>query len=213
MGGAWTNKGAITATNGTNIYVGDNLDFWDDNGSFYGYDYFGTNDAWVNNGTITTNSANVYLGGWLSYNPGADNLATLDLSENTVYLIGTLDNTLADNPSSGGVLTLTPGVTSSTGSWYLDGGRIYEGTIDATAASLIATATEFQYVDDQVGEVLGGGGALYGGRHSGHVGRSRERDHRGRADTRQRPERFWHRRQARSRRQSLPGGGRWSACR
>jgi PKD domain/MBG domain len=159
IGGAWTNKGTIAAADGTNIYLGDNWDFWD---GFFGYDYFGTNDAWVNNGTITTNSANVYLGGWLSYNPGTDNLATLDLSENTVYLIGTLDNSPADNPSSGGVLTLTPGVTSSTGSWYLDGGRIYEGTIDATAASLIATATEFQYVDDEVGEVLDGGGTLYG---------------------------------------------------
>ena len=116
----------------------------------------------MNSGTITTNGANVYLGGWLSYNPGADNLATLDLSENTVYLIGTLDNTPADNPSSGGVLTLTPGVTSSTGSWYLAGGRIYEGTIDATAAPLVATASEYQYVDYNEGYVGVGGGTLYG---------------------------------------------------
>ncbi len=164
LGGAWTNKGLITAADGTNIYLGDNWDFWDynNNGYFYGYDYFGTNDVWVNNGTITTNSANVYLGGWLSYNLSADNLATLNLSENTVYLIGTLDNAPADNPSSGGVLTLTPGVTSNTGSWYLAGGRIYEGTIDVTAAALIATPYDDQYVDYNEGYVSVGGGTLYG---------------------------------------------------
>ncbi len=162
LGGAWTNNGTVTAANGTNIDLGDNWDLWEYVGSFYGYDYFGTNDVWVNNGTIITNSANVYLGGWLSYNPSADNLATLNLSENIVSLIGTLDNSPADNPSNGGVLTLTPGVTSSTGSWYLAGGRIYEGTIDAIAAPLVATAYQYQYVDYNEGYVGIGGGTLYG---------------------------------------------------
>ena len=161
MGAAWTSKGAVIAANGTSIYLGDNWDSWQFASSTYGYDWFGTNDAWVNNSTITTNNANVFLGGWTSLDPSAKNLATLDLDQNTVFLIGTLDNSPADNPATGGVLTLTPGVTSSTGSWYLDGGRIDKGTIDAPAASLIATAGGIQYGAYQ-DEVDVGGGVLYG---------------------------------------------------
>jgi hypothetical protein len=59
------------------------------------------------------------------------------------------------------VLTLTPGVTSSTGSWYFDGGRIYGGMVDATAASLIDTEGGYEYVGSQ--DYVGvGGGVLYG---------------------------------------------------
>ena len=46
----------------------------------------------MNYGTITTSDADVFLGGWLSMDPSADNIATLDLSQNTVYLNGTLDD-------------------------------------------------------------------------------------------------------------------------
>jgi hypothetical protein len=101
----------------------------------------------VNHGAITTSITNLYLGGWLNADPSVSNVATVNLSSDTVYLIGTLDNSPADNPATGGVLTLAPGVTSSTGSWYLTssfgccgGGSIYQGTLDTTAgAALIAT--------------------------------------------------------------------------
>ena len=158
MGGAWTNQGAVQAASGTILGLGDNWDDWDG----YGYDYFASNDAWVNNGTITTGSASVYLGGWLSLDPSAHNLATLALGQDAaVDLIGTLDNRPADNPFTGGVLTLTPGVTSSTGSWYFDGGRIYGGMVNATAASLIDTEGGYEYVGSQ--DYVGvGGGVLYG---------------------------------------------------
>ena len=70
MGGAWTNEVAVTAANGTTLDLGDNWDDWGfptAGGLYaYGYHYLGINDVWVNNGTITTESANVYLGGWLS---------------------------------------------------------------------------------------------------------------------------------------------------
>ena len=62
-----------------------------------------TSDAWVNNGTISTNNSFVNLGGWLNYDPSVNNLATLNLSTDTVFLTGTLDNTPADNPADGGV--------------------------------------------------------------------------------------------------------------
>ena len=117
MGAAWTNEGADHRRQRHVPFI------WGQLGLLalprllqltpYGYDYFGANNAWLNSGTITTTGANVYLGGWLSYNPAADNLATLDLSQDTVYLIGTLDNSPADDPSTDGVLTLAPGITST----------------------------------------------------------------------------------------------------
>ena len=86
-------------------------------------------DAWVNNGTIVSNNCVVDLGGWLTYDPSVNNLATLNLSSDAVYLSGTVNNT-------GRTLTFSPNVTSSTGSWILDGGRIDGGTI---AGSLLSS--------------------------------------------------------------------------
>ena len=54
------------------------------------------------------------------------------MGADTVYLIGTLDNSLQ-------TLTLTPGVTSATGTWIVSGGQIDGGTVDATAAPLVVS--------------------------------------------------------------------------
>ena len=82
--------------------------------------------------------ADVYLGGWLSYDSSVKNLATLDLSTDTVSLSGTLDNTPADNPNTTqGTLTLSPGATSSNGSWNLSGGRIDGGTLVTTGGAAL----------------------------------------------------------------------------
>ena len=112
--GSWVNNGTITSHFGK-LILGDQLAAGVD-------DSVAASDAWVNNGTISTENTAVELGGWLSYDPSANNLATLDLSTDSVYLIGTLDNT-------GGALAFGPGVTSGTGSWDLYGGRIDGGTI------------------------------------------------------------------------------------
>ena len=131
LGGYWTNSatGTITAGSNTDLYLGDqwNTDPTEDPAGY-------SSDAWVNNGSIATTDTTVYVGGWLT-NATANNLASLNLSTDTVNLIGTLDN-------SGGVLALTAGVTSSSGSWNLLGGSIYQGTITtAGSAGLVATNT------------------------------------------------------------------------
>ena len=132
LGMNWTNKGTIEADGGTSLYLGDT---WNTSPAEEptGYDY----DVWINEGTITTNfitaapPTSLYLGGWLTYTP--NNLGSLtNLSSDTVSLVGTLDNT-------GHTLTLTP---ATTGSLYLDGGRILQGAVLSTGVhTLIATYT------------------------------------------------------------------------
>ncbi len=171
LGGGWANYGTITAdgnvveagtgslSNFTRIVLGDDLnsspyDVNSDNGAFVDNGTI-TSDAWVNYGTITTNNANVYLGGWLSMDPGAHNVATLDLSQNVVFLNGTLDDSPADNPDTGGVLDLAPGVTSSTGTWNLNGGRIYEGTITTSGGAVLNAVGFTSPFDDANGNMSG----------------------------------------------------------
>ncbi|HEY2787000.1 MAG TPA: Ig-like domain repeat protein [Fimbriiglobus sp.] len=114
LAGSWVNMGSITLGDSV-LILGDNLNVGSEDSS-------ASSHAWINNGTISTNNTSVALGGWLSYDPSAKNLATLDLSTDSVYLSGILDN--ADR-----TLAFSPGVTSSTGSWYLNGGRINGGTL------------------------------------------------------------------------------------
>ncbi len=85
----------------------------------------------MNHGTITAESATVWLGGWLTDTP--DNLGSLALGSDTVELTGTLDNRQQ-------TLALEPGETSSTGSWYLNGGRIDGGTITTTGGGALAAS-------------------------------------------------------------------------
>ncbi len=150
LAGKWVNNGTITNVpvitgisnqpfaGGGGFVLGD---LWEASQADSG----ASSDAWVNNGTITIQNADVSLGGWLSLDPSASNLSTLDLSTDTVSLYGTLDNTPADNPSTQGTLTLSPGVTSSSGSWNLFGGRIDGGTLvttgDAALTEINSTGT------------------------------------------------------------------------
>ncbi|HLN26979.1 MAG TPA: hypothetical protein VK395_04500 [Gemmataceae bacterium] len=134
LAGKWVNNGTITADD-SNIVLGD---FW----SAGLADPNASQDAWVNKGTISTKNSVVELGGWLTYDPSVKNLASLDLSTAIdVALIGTLDNTAADNPATPSVLTLSPGVTSSSGNWSLLAGRIDQGSLAATGgAALVSTS-------------------------------------------------------------------------
>jgi hypothetical protein len=123
--GSWTNNGTITAGTGSTLLLGS---YW----SAYRNDPTAQAGAWVNNGTITVNDATVELGGWLTWT--GTNLNSLNLSTDDVELLGTLDNV-------GRTLTLTPGLTSRSGSWALAGGRIDGGTIATVgSAALIASA-------------------------------------------------------------------------
>jgi hypothetical protein len=123
--GSWINNGTIAADTGSTLLLGS---YW----SAYLNDPTAKLGAWVNNGTITVEHATVELGGWLTWT--STNLNSLNLSTDNVELLGTLDN--ADQ-----TLTLSPGQTSSSGSWTLAGGRIDGGTIATVgSAALIASA-------------------------------------------------------------------------
>jgi hypothetical protein len=126
LGGAFTNTGTITADAGTSVILGD---IWNTSPA---ENANAVNDTWVNKGTITVANANVSLGSWLTY--GATNFQSVALGTDTVSLVGTLDNT-------GQTLALRPGTASSSGSWSLAGGRVFQGTLDATAANLLATSS------------------------------------------------------------------------
>jgi hypothetical protein len=143
LGGNWTNNGTITAGSGSTLILGD---YWTASANDSG----AAGDAWINNGTITTNQATVALGSWLTYT--RTNLNSLNLSTDTVDLIGALDN-------SRRTLALVPGQTSSTGSWTLSGGRIDGGTITATGgAALVANSPVFWPVVEvnSTGNILDG---------------------------------------------------------
>ena len=128
LGGPWTNNGSITAGSGARLNLGDD---WVAPGAV---DPNPTGDAWVNNGTISTDTTNVILGGNLSWSPTNLDLAALGLGKDTVSIMGTLDN-------SNHTLVLAPGITSVTGNWTIGPGHIDGGTIDETAATLIDEGT------------------------------------------------------------------------
>jgi len=151
LAGKWVNNGTIT-----NVPMVNGKPFGDGGGAVYLGDTWDArqgdasagSDAWVNNGTITTQKAAVYLGGWLTYDSSVKNLATLDLSTATVSLIGTLDNAPADNPNgTQGNLTLTPGTTSSSGAWNLSGGRIDGGTLTTSGDAVLTAANSSGALD------------------------------------------------------------------
>ena len=193
---SWTNSGVITVSNGGTVDLDNN---WSNSGTIAVDDVstigLGSTIAvdpttsaaagyvWSNTGTIDiANGATVYLGGILTTDEFDNNLASLgvsvNLTEDTVYLSGTLDNSAADNPVSAGTLTLD----SSTGPLNLGGGEIYEGTVATNGSDdLVATTyggtlddvtlngtfdmTEGEYVDATVvgGLVLNGTIELGGG--------------------------------------------------
>jgi hypothetical protein len=149
----WTNNGTITAAAGTtlNLYGG-----WTNNGTITVQSTtvglgspININPTaatavpyvWTNRGTLTiADGATVNLGGIITTDEYDDSFAAagvaVHLPMDTVNLTGSMDNSAADNPVSGGVLALGP----STGPLYLAGGRIHQGMITTSGAhDLVAT--------------------------------------------------------------------------
>jgi len=144
--GTWTNNGTITA-NGVYLSL---WDTWTNNGTITVYNYSygpswvdlgnvspalsGPSDIWKNPGVLSIAAgANLNLGDYFTtdeFESGfQDRGVHLDLAQYTVYLSGTMDNSPADNPITGGILRLD----ASTGPLYFYGGQIDGGTITGTA--------------------------------------------------------------------------------
>ena len=139
MEGNWTNNGTITAQAGSTLILGD---YWNAAASDPG----ARSDAWVNRGSLLASNATVELGGWLTDTPS--NLDSLSLGTDTVELIGTLDN-------RNQTLALVPGITSSSGSWILNGGRIDGGTIATTGGAALVAAGNAYYTPPANGTLDG----------------------------------------------------------
>ncbi len=121
VGGAWTNNGTITAT-GSSLGLGGT---WTNNGTItadaastvtlgdYAGNVSGPSYTWKNNGVLSISAATALnLGDYFTtdeYESGfQDRGVHLNLSQYTVSLIGTIDNNPADNPITGGTLSLAP---------------------------------------------------------------------------------------------------------
>ncbi len=122
LGGQWTNDGTITVNAVDSLTLGDNSPDV-------------PSDTWKNTGVVSITAApgaSLWLGGYITtdeFESGSwSSGLNLDLSQFTEYLTGTMDNSPADNPITGGILTLN----ASTGPLYLQG-QIDGGTITGTA--------------------------------------------------------------------------------
>ncbi len=156
LGQPWSNNadGTITATQGSTLNL---YDQWTNQGhitvdatstvSLGNYSYYvaygvvsGPSYIWKNSGTLAVSpGATINLGDYFTtdeFESGFQTLGVhLQLSQYTVNLIGTIDNSPADNPTTAGTLTLG----ASTGPLYVSGGEIDAGTITGTAP-LVATS-------------------------------------------------------------------------
>jgi hypothetical protein len=98
---------------------------------------------WTNSGTLSiAPGATVNLGDYFTTDELENHFqqlgVNLDLDNHTVNLIGTIDNSAADNPITGGTLALN----HSTGPLYLSGGVIDQGTITTRGSDdLVATGS------------------------------------------------------------------------
>ena len=69
---------------------------------------------------------------------------SVNYANDYLYLDGSLDNSVADNPVSGGVLNLD----ASTGPLYLQGGTIYQGTVNTSGSDdLVGTSYSANWLD------------------------------------------------------------------
>ncbi len=103
--GNWTNNGSISADSSSTISLGSAIAIDPTSTAAAAY-------AWTNHGTITIAAgATVCLGGVFTTDEFAGSFAdrgvTSNLAANTVCLIGTIDNSAADNPSTQGTLALS----------------------------------------------------------------------------------------------------------
>ncbi len=129
----WTNDGMIRVDASSTVSLGSPANYASDSPA--------TSDIWKNSGTMAiAPDAAVNLGDDFTtdeFESGFQNLgAHLNLSQYTVNLIGTLDNSPADNPTTGGTLTLG----ASTDPLYLSGGEIVAGTITGTSPIVTTSA-------------------------------------------------------------------------
>ncbi len=126
--GAWTNNGTISVDSSSTIGLGSPIAI---NPASSG----AANYVWTNSGAIAiANGATVNLGGVFTtddFNSFTQQLGnSASLAQDTVTLVGTLDNSAADNPLSGGILSLN----ATTGPLELSGGEIYQGSITANGS-------------------------------------------------------------------------------
>ena len=135
LDGNWTNQGSITVDSSSTLSLG---------------------GGWQNSGTLAVAAgATLYLSGYFTtdaFESGFQQLgANLNLSQYTVNLTGTIDNSAADNPITGGTLALN----QSTGPLYLAGGVIDQGTITTRGSDdLVATNSYFSGVGTLSGVTL-----------------------------------------------------------
>ncbi len=127
LNGTWTNNGTISGDAYSDVQLGD-------------YSPNGPSDLWKNSGVLSiAPGAVVALGDYFTtdeFESGfQDRGLNLNLSQYRVYIAGTLDNSAADNPITGGVLALN----ASTGPVYFHG-QIDRGTITTSGANDLIAA-------------------------------------------------------------------------
>jgi hypothetical protein len=133
----WTNTGRITVDATSTVSLGNYSDAVDE-GEVSGPSYI-----WKNSGTLSiARGATLNLGDYFTtdeFESGFRQLGVdLNFSGYTVNLIGTIDNSPADNPATGGTLTLV----AATGPLYLAGGEIDDGTFTGTPPLVATSATD-----------------------------------------------------------------------
>jgi hypothetical protein len=159
--GGWINYGTITADSASTVWLG-NPTYGQlpssPNAAYY---------AWSSQGSLTIgDGATVIAGGFLTTDqyqgtasiPGV----SADFAKDSLSLVGTLDNTAADNAVSGGVLALT----SATGPLPVIGGTVYGGSITTSGSDdvqVVAITTLPQGPVDFDSNHFLTGGAVAGG--------------------------------------------------
>ncbi len=122
--GTWTNNGTISVDSSSAIGLGDAFSGSPKSSGAVNY-------VWTNAGVVAiANGATVSFGGVFTTDDfdGIAQQPGVSLAQDNVTVVGTLDNSPADNPVSNGVLTLD----ASTGPLNLSGGEIYQGVVDPT---------------------------------------------------------------------------------
>ena len=130
LSGSWTNYGTITVDPST-LSLGSPTRVGPSDPSASSY-------YWSNQGTLSiSKDSTVNLGGVITTD-ALNSLVAEGLVGPDITLTGVLDNSLADNPISGGVLALGP----ATGYLTLAGGSIDQGTVTTSGGNdLVATGT------------------------------------------------------------------------
>ena len=132
----WTNNGTISVVDPGSVELGNQNDTDPLNDAF---DILA--NTWTNDGTITiADGSTIDLGGIITTDAYEADLVPLgvsvNLAEDSVYLVGTMNNDPSSNPKSGGTLALS----SAEGTLYLAGGEVYHGNITSADGTLLTFA-------------------------------------------------------------------------